>query len=84
MKRILMIMACMVSMAVSAQLVQSHRFCIAKDGNSANIIVDQKDWTSVIRAARDLSDDIRKVSGTTATILNDKGKIINDVVIISE
>ena len=50
---------------------------MAKDGKAATIVVDQNDWKSVHRAANDLSDDVRKVTGFCAP-LNDKGEIIND------
>ena len=75
MKKVLTFLLCMVATSVIAQ---SDRFCIAKEGHASGIIVDQKDWKGVIRAARDLGDDIRKVSGTPVNLLNDKGKITND------
>lgn len=37
---------------------QSQNFCIAEKGRTAPIVVDDKDWTGVIRAARDLGDDV--------------------------
>ncbi len=46
-------------------LAQGESFCIAKDGKTATIIVDENDWKGVIRAANDLSDDVRKVTGIT-------------------
>ena len=36
---------------------QTNRFCIAKDGKTASVIIDVDDWKGVIRAARNLSDD---------------------------
>lgn len=45
------------------------RFCIAKDEKTATIIVDDNDWLGVIRAARDLGDDVRKVTGKTAEVM---------------
>ncbi len=42
---------------------QTERFCIAKKGITASIIVDENDWKGVIRAAHDLGDDVRKVTG---------------------
>ena len=53
-------------------------FCIAKDGKTAAIVVDGQDWKGVIRAANDLGDDVRKVAGVPAALLNDNGKMIND------
>ena len=42
---------------------QTERFCIANKGITASIIVDENDWKGVIRAAHDLGDDVRKVTG---------------------
>ena len=50
---------------------------MAKDGKTATIVVDKNDWQSVLKAAHDLSDDVRKVTGFCAP-LNDKGEMIND------
>ena len=47
---------------------QSEKFCIAKDGKAATILVDENDWKGVIRAANDLGDDIRKVTGVAAPV----------------
>ena len=61
-----------VLIALGATLVtvaQSKSLCIAKNGKTANIIVDEQDWKGVIRAANDLGDDVRKVSGTSAKVL---------------
>ena len=44
------------------------KFCIAKDGKTATIIVDKNDWKGVIRAANDLGDDVRKVTGIAAPV----------------
>ena len=70
MKRFLFSMIACV--AINA-MAQTERFCIAKDGKATTIIVDDNDWKGVIRAARDLSDDVRKVTGVSAS-LNDKGE----------
>ena len=56
-----------INMTATAQL---ERFCIAKDGKTATIVVDEQDWKGVIRAANDLSDDVRKVTGTAAPLLS--------------
>ena len=50
-------------------LIAQEKFCIAKDGKAATIIVDENDWKGVIRAARDLGDDVRKVTGTAAEVI---------------
>lgn len=42
---------------------QSEKFCIAKDGKTSTIIVDENDWKGVIRAANNFGDDVRKVTG---------------------
>ena len=47
---------------------QKNSFCIAKDSKTASIIVDADDWKGVIRAARNLSDDVRKVTGVSAQL----------------
>ena len=59
-----------VLMALMALTVtaQSNRFCIAKDGKAATIVVDKNDWKSVLRAAKDLADDVRKVTGTASEV----------------
>ena len=44
-------------------------FCIADGGKTAKIYVSPEDWEGVIRAAKDLEDDIFKVSGTKAEII---------------
>ena len=67
-----------VLIALGATLVtvaQSKSLCIAKNGKTANIIVDEQDWKGVIRAANDLGDDVRKVSGTSAKVLYQGGLI---------
>ena len=47
---------------------QNERFRIAADGWSADIFVDEQDWKGVIRAAADLADDVRKVTGTASEV----------------
>ena len=49
-------------------MAQSKTFCIAKDGKTAAIVVDEQDWKGVIRAANDLGDDVRKVCGTASEV----------------
>ena len=63
-------------MAMNA-MAQSKTFCIAKDGKTATIVVDEQDWKGVVRAANDLGDDVKKVTGVSAP-LNEKGEMIND------
>lgn len=47
---------------------QTERFCIASKGITAGIIVDENDWKGVIRAAHDLGDDVRKVTGFSSQV----------------
>lgn len=46
----------------------SSAFCIADEGKVAAIYVSPNDWPGVIRAAGDLADDIRKVTGTASHV----------------
>ena len=52
------------ALTVTAQ----NKFCIAKDGKAATIVVDENDWKGVLRAVNDLSDDVRKVTGVNAEV----------------
>jgi len=65
----------MVSVALfviaTVAMAQIERFCIAKDGKTSTIVVDEQDWKGVIRAANDLGDDVRKVCGTASPIVNE-------------
>ena len=54
---------------MSMNAMAQSAFRIAKDGKAATIVVDERDWSSVIRAAGDLSDDVRKVCGTASAVL---------------
>ena len=54
-------------LSVSAQ---SENFCIAKNGKTATIIIDENDWKGVIHAAKDLGDDVRKVTGVASPIVS--------------
>lgn len=55
-------------------------FRVAARGTAAHIIVDPEDWKGVIRAANDLGDDVRKVTGTPSELMQteqlNKGAII--------
>ena len=80
MKKIVMISivlcACMGTMA------QTEKFCIAHEGKTASIIVDADDWKGVIRAARDLADDVRKVTGTAAAVIDNGQLTIDNSIIV--
>ena len=64
MKRIILICMAVCSLITA----NAQDFCIAKDGKTATIVVDIDDWKGVIRAARDLSDDVRKVTNVSAQV----------------
>lgn len=77
MKRIIMFCTVLFIMAMNAMAQRQQAgelssgmstFCIAKDGKAATIVVDNQDWKGVIRAANDLCDDVRKVTGTACTL----------------
>ncbi len=63
MKRLLISLLACIAMTAMAQ---AEKFCLANNGKTATIIVSDNDWKGVIRAARDLSDDVRKVTGTAS------------------
>ena len=48
--------------------IQPKVFTIASHGRSATIYIDPKDWKGVNRAAKDLANDIGKVTGTNSTV----------------
>ena len=54
--------------AMLTAMAQEAKFCIAKDGKTAQIVVDGNDWKGVIRAANDLGDDVRKVTGKASEV----------------
>lgn len=49
--------------------VSKNAFTIVANGKASSIYVDSSDWKGVIRAAKDLSDDVRKVSGTKSEVV---------------
>ena len=59
--------------ATMTAVAKEEQFCIAKDGKTATIVVDENDWKGVIRAAKDLSDDVKKVTGVEAPLLSPLG-----------
>lgn len=62
MKR-LAFMAAIVAAVFCVSCRKTQEFRIAADGNVATICIDGEDWRGVIRAAGDLSNDIRMVTG---------------------
>ena len=68
-KLILRTTLCSIMMLSALNVVaQTERFCIAKNGSTATIFVDGDDWAGVIRAANDLGDDVRKVTGVASRV----------------
>ena len=69
---------------VMSAMAQAQPFCIARDGKTATIVVDDQDWKGVIRAANDLGDDVRKVCGTASEVetLNSKPSTLNSKLIV--
>ena len=57
------------ALAMLTATAQQTRFCIAQDSKTAPILVDTNDWKGVIRAAQDLGDDVRKVTGTPSEVV---------------
>ena len=78
MKKVLTFLLCMVATSVMAQ---NHRFCIAKDGKTSTIVVDENDWKGVIRAANDLSDDVKKVTDVALPIANNQQPTANCILV---
>ena len=69
-------------LATVSGVAQNETFCIAKDGKAAAIVVDEQDWKGVIRAANDLSDDVRKVCGTASELHKKNRFCVNEGSII--
>lgn len=63
----------MITMLLCAALMafaQQERFCIAQDGTTSQIVVDENDWKGVLIAAANLGDDVRKVTGKVAPVVH--------------
>lgn len=56
-------------------------FCIAAGGRATSVYVSPDDWAGVVRAARDLGDDIRKVSGTPAQVVESDSPAPKSVIV---
>jgi len=80
MKRILTVSLISLIMSMNV-MAQSKTFCIAKDGKTAAIVVDEQDWKGVLRAANDLGDDVRKVCGTASPIVNKMSSDKHNIVV---
>ena len=70
------ILMLLISTSASAQQ-ETVRFCMAKGGLTATIAIDENDWKGVIRAAHDLGDDIRKVTGVSAQV-DERSQLLTD------
>ena len=56
------------SIVASATVINPERFDIVKDGKAIPIVIDENDWKGVLRAANNLSDDVRKVTGVASPV----------------
>ena len=69
------ILSVALALLVTMNAMAQGTFCIAKDGKTATIVVDEQDWKGVVRAANDLSDDVKKVCGTASSVV---GSLLTD------
>ena len=60
---------------------RKERFVIAENGVTATILVDSTDWQGVKRAACDLGDDVRKVTGTASEVAFSTDTETGDIVV---
>lgn len=66
---------------VSSEPVQGG-FVLAADGKVAPVMVSDQDWPGVMRAAADLSADIKRVTGHSAEVLKNSRGAKGDMVLI--
>ena len=79
MKRLLaIIFATCITLNVMAQ---KEKFFIAREGKAAAISVDDRDWPGVIRAAKDLRDDVQKVAGVASDVTQGKKVVKGSIVV---
>jgi len=57
-------------------------FAVVNAGHAAPIFVDQGDWPGVLRAAKDLSSDLKDVTGTAPDVVTDPKKMGTEAVIV--
>ncbi len=57
-------------------------FCIACPGGTASLYLDGNDYSGVVRAGKDLQDDIARVTGIRPVMANDKARLGRRPVII--
>ncbi|PJJ07649.1 glycosyl hydrolase family 67 [Flavobacterium sp. 1] len=61
--------------------MEGQAFKIAANGKSVSIYADPNDWKGVIRAAKDLGDDVRKVTGTASPVFESAKPEKNTIVV---
>ena len=76
--KILLLLVCF---GLASAMANDGRFCIAEKGKAAQIMVDANDWQSVVRAANDLGDDVRKVSGTAAIVVSGRKAASGNIIV---
>jgi hypothetical protein len=57
-------------------------FCLFAEGNPASLFVDAGDWPGVVRAARDLQTDIRRVSQIVPALTHDPAHLGPSAIIV--
>ncbi len=68
MKKILLLLTVIMTIIPSVAKKSDAVFLIAGGGKAAPIVISDNDWPGVRRAAADLADDVRKVTGIGADI----------------
>ena len=69
-------------MLAALTVMAQDRFCIAKDGKATTIVVDENDWKGVLRAANNLGDDIKRVTGTASAVIDNEQLTIDNSIIV--
>lgn len=67
------ILSTLFTLLISIQMIAevcNEGFIIAENGTSAPIVVDDNDWKGVRRAAADLAEDVRKVTGVASIVFS--------------
>jgi hypothetical protein len=57
-------------------------FSLAAGGRAASLVVDEREYPGVVRAAHDLQSDIQRVTGLTPEVVSDAASIRGDAVLI--
>ena len=66
-------------MLAALTVMAQDRFCIAKDGKATTIVVDENDWKGVLRAANNLGDDVKRVTGTASAVIDNEQLTIDNL-----